>query len=304
MKQTLDFIVVGAQKAGTTSLAAYLGEHPDVFIPPEKEVPYFVDQEMMGKGWSWFLQTYFHRASSGHLWGTSTPQYMMYPESFEAISRQLPSVRVIVMLRDPIARMLSHYDMVKRFGIESRALNEMIRDHLDRYMALRRSPYRDRTGKYLVAGEYGRILELLFNHFPRSQVLVVQFDDLKRDAQGVMNMVCDFLGLEHYSPSSLGIVRMKGGGRKKVPVNHEAVFAMASNVARRAGVAARMPDRLKAWIGRCISMFDEWNVDPRGKSTEDDIAPLLLDRLREHYRSDAEKMRRLGVDAPWLERWQ
>jgi len=53
MKKTLDFIIMGAQKAGTTSLASYLGENPRVYIPPEKEIPYFLNEKMLQRGWEW-----------------------------------------------------------------------------------------------------------------------------------------------------------------------------------------------------------------------------------------------------------
>lgn len=304
MKKEIDFIIVGAPKAGTTSLAAYLGESPQIYIPPEKEIPYFLHTRMQEKGWDWYFNTYFHHADPRLLWGTSTPQYMIYPETFKQIKETLPDVKIIVTLRDPVARLISHFDMVTRFGAEKRSLNEAVEDqllHIDHY---RGTPYNDKTGKYIAIGEYGRILHMLYQHFDRGEVLVVDFNDIRQDAQQVVGCICDFLDIESFVPGNLTTVRMKGGSRKKFAVDHDRIISVLANFSKSIGLESVISDRFKARVGRLSSWLDDTNVDPSSKSRITDLSDDLLKRLHEHYRSDAVLLESLGIKATWIKDWQ
>lgn len=303
MKNTLDFIIVGAQKAGTTSLAGHLDNSPQICIPPEKEVPYFLDPYMLQRGWTWYLDTYFKNADPARLWGTSTPQYMMHPECFKAIKEALPNVKIIVTLRDPVSRLISHFDMATRLGVETRKLNGVIDEQLGQIEKFRAMPYPDHTGKYVTSGEYGRILEELFAHFDRSQVLVLFFDDITRDIQHELDRVSQFLGISRFAAVEPDKVRMKGGSKRKVPLNHDRIIVGLASVSRALRVSAIIPDRLKARVGRVSSWLDEWNVDPAAKTEVADLSPDLLHRLREHYARDTILLENVGIAAPWLQRW-
>lgn len=300
MKETLDFIIIGAQKAGTTSLASYLTCSPQVFIPPEKEIPYFLDGKMQQLGWRWYVETYFRNAGPASLWGTSTPQYMMHPESFAAIKEKLPNVKIIVTLRDPIARLLSHFDMATRLGVEVRPLNQMVEEQLGKLAYYRETSYPDHTGKYVVTGEYGRILGELLQHFDASQVLVIDFEDICRHAQQTVNRLSEFLGIAQFTPENLNTVRMKGGGRKRIPVDHDRIIAMLARPIRLFDMAELVPKRLKLAIGRLSSRLDEWNVDATSKSNVQDLKPELLSRLKAHYLKDAYTLEGYGIHASWV----
>jgi len=303
MKNILDFIIVGAQKAGTTSLAGHLGYSPQIYIPPEKEIPYFLDRSMLKWGWNWYLDTYFKNADPDRLWGTSTPQYMMHPECFKTIKMAMPNVKIIVTLRDPISRLISHFDMATRLGVEKRNLNTVIEEQINHIEELRKTPYPDHTGKYIVSGEYGRILKELFTHFDSSQVHVVFFDDLTRDIQSELDRVSDFLGICRFAAAEPDKVRMRGGSKKKVPFNHNKLVAALSSISRSFGLSTMIPSRAKAKIGRISSWLDEWNVDTRTKTVTSDLRPDLLRGLREHYARDAVILENIGIPAPWVKRW-
>src|ERR1035438_1302883 len=77
MKETLDFVIVGAQKAGTTSLFEYLRRHPELSLPAGKEMPFFSDEDARGRGWDDYLRKAFAFAGPESKWGTATPQYML-----------------------------------------------------------------------------------------------------------------------------------------------------------------------------------------------------------------------------------
>jgi hypothetical protein len=74
-----DFIIIGAQKAGTTSLFEYLRMHPGIYMPSEKEIPFFCDDPLYARGWDTFAWRYYASAPGGSLWGKVTPNYLVDP---------------------------------------------------------------------------------------------------------------------------------------------------------------------------------------------------------------------------------
>jgi hypothetical protein len=303
-KQELDFIVVGAQKAGTTSLADYLAQSKQIFVPANKEVPFFLDAEMLKRGLPWFFDTYFAGAEPGALWGTSTPQYMMHPECFAAIRKLMPAVKIMVLLRDPIGRFLSHFDMMRRFGVEKRPINLVIADQLDRVDKLRLTPYPDHLGKYLTSGEYGRIMRDLAAHFGPDGIKVFYFETLVHHPLQILDQACGFLGLAPFTAPDITKVRMKGGARKLIPINHDLLFRSLSRMSRALGMSSLIPCKLKARVDLLSSRLDEWNVDDSTKTQPENIERGLLMQLRRHYEDDARLLEVSGINAPWVAKWQ
>ena len=286
MNNKLDFIIIGAQKAGTTSLTAYLNENPDIFIPPEKEIPFFVNQGMQKKGWKWFMDWYFKKAKGGQLLGASTPQYMMYAECFKTIKDELPDVKLIAILRDPIKRLISHYDMACRFGVETRSLDEIIKQQLNDIEYCRSTAYNDKTGKYIVAGEYGRILATILKHFSKDQLLVFDFEELKRDPQDIVDQMAEFIGVKLFRCKTINQVRMKGGRKRRVDINHNHFIGTAGQIVRKVGLKQLVPDGVKKRVGLLSSWLDAKNVYPNSKSSIADIDPSLLEILERHFSQD------------------
>lgn len=226
-KDILDFIVIGAQKAGTTSLFQYLRQHPDISLPVGKEAPYFSHDSAYERGWATYmrnLREHDFKASADPLrkWGTVTPQYMVggvYEVSGDVAVRhgydertvplriyeRLPDVRLIAILRDPVERAFSHHKMATMRGGEKRSFDDVI-DELLRPDALdgaRRRP-EEQTG-YVTWGEYGRILAGYLDVFPRVQMLVVFTDELERDPAALLRRIQEFIGVSaEFSPDNLG----------------------------------------------------------------------------------------------------
>ena len=301
-KEKLDFIIIGAQKAGTTLLSGHLQASQDTYIPAEKEIPFFLEPAMLQLGWQWYLSNFFKGADSARLWGTSTPQYMMHPECFGSIKATLPNVKIIVTLRDPLRRLVSHFDMAKRLGVERGALDEVIRLQLCNLGDFRAKSYPDHTGKYVTSGEYGRILDVLYQHFTSSQVLVLFFDDIMRDPQREVDRMSDFLAIRRFAVSNPSLVRMQGGAKRKVPLDHNRIISAASKFAHSVGFSKMIPSSLKNRVGLISSWLDEWNVDPSSKTELEIIEPAILQALRQHYLSDALLLEKMGIYPPWVQR--
>ena len=162
MKTKLDFIIIGAQKAGTTSLFRYLNEHPNIYMPPGKENPFFSDNETFARGWAWYINEYYNEAPAERVWGKATPPYMTYPGVPGRIRRILPDVKLIALLRNPLERAYSHYRMCVLRNLETRSFEEAVSTLLEpeTLEESRRNP--SETNSYITSGEYGRILKTYY----------------------------------------------------------------------------------------------------------------------------------------------
>ncbi len=182
------FLIVGAAKAGTTSLAAYLRPHPDLFLVPEKELRFFDQNVELGLDW---YASHFDRAAEIAVRGEATPNYMYDGAAVARMSETLPDASLIAILRDPVDRLYSHYWHLRTRSSESRSLLDAVAE---------RPEYADR-GRYLPQ------LQRLVEHYPREQLLVLFFEDLVADPARIVAETFSFLGVDPaFRPGNLGKV--------------------------------------------------------------------------------------------------
>lgn len=180
-----DFLVIGSQKAGTTALHRVLAAHPAVYMPPEKELRAFDAQDPPD------LAAYaarFASAPPGALCGEASPGYLVHPRAPDRIARHLPTVKLIVTVRDPIARAWSQYwDNRRWLGVT------------ERFEALAKPPlpaiWRPGQPGYFSRGNYAIYLDRYLARFPREAILVLRFAELRRDPAAFFARVYHFLGL-------------------------------------------------------------------------------------------------------------
>ncbi len=332
MKQTLDFVVIGAEKSGTTSLFEYMRGHPELHLPDAKEVPYF-SHGKHALSWQEYLEKWFGAADPAQRWGTVTPQYMvggLYhpdPEAADGwgdvrtvparIREQSPDARLIAILRDPTERARSHYEWAVQAGWETQPFEEAIHDLLkaDALEAARARP-QENTG-YITWGEYGRILAGYFAEFSAERILVLYTSDLKHDPAGVMRQIFAFLEVnDSYVPPNLGSVyRPVATVPRHFPglrLEKLKPRLTANRYMRRLGSvlpesvrrqADRQFDRLDYWVDtlnrrHARTEFPHARVTPpQSRSSE----PQLEQALRAHYEADGRLLGSiLGAPPPWL----
>lgn len=194
MRQLPDFAIIGAQKGGTTSLYEYLSRHPDVEPAFKKEVHFF--DIHFSKGLDWY-RAHFPLQGTGVVAGEASPSYLFHPRAAERVQATLPGIRLIVLLRNPIDRAFSHYQMNVRKGIETLSFEEAIAREPER---LRQSddPDRDqhwRWYSYLSRGHYADQLRPWQARFPREHLHIIKSEDFFANPAGVYEQVLKWLAL-------------------------------------------------------------------------------------------------------------
>ena len=198
----LGFMIVGAQKCGTTALAHFLSQHPEICMASPKEVHLF-DSPKFSSDWTpeqidEHYRPHFDRCADAAIRGEATPIYMFLPCIARDLKRYNPDLKLIVLLHDPVERAVSHYYMEKNRDKEHRPLwlallSEPARlrrckDVLARGSAMRVCSYRRR-------GLYSLQLRNLYRFFHRDRVLIVRAPDLRTHHHDVLRRVFAFLGV-------------------------------------------------------------------------------------------------------------
>jgi len=205
-------------KGGTTTLCAWLNEHPFVAPAAVKEVHYFDYQFSRGEDWyrSRFPSkreraTFATEHGRPFLTGEASPSYISHMWAPTRIAQTLPDVKLIVALRNPVDRAYSHFEMSRRAGEEPldsfhQAIvveDERLQPELAR-VAVDPSYYSGRLGgwSYLLRGRYAEQLEHWFELFPREQFHFMKTEDLALKPAEALAGVHRFLGLPHHEPSA------------------------------------------------------------------------------------------------------
>ena len=200
------FIVIGAGRAGTTSLHGYLAQHPQVFVSAEKSPNYFVSGDplpewegprlrAMARQWVSDPEAYaalFAAAGAATARGDVSPVYLQSLNAPGRIKAAYPGVKLVAILREPVERAYAHYMGRCRDGLESRAtFTDVVAEELARPL-----PDTVAFGSYLGCGRYHHFLQPYYDLFPRNQIRVYLYEDLIRDAGALMRDLFGFLGVD------------------------------------------------------------------------------------------------------------
>ncbi|PLX17075.1 MAG: hypothetical protein C0597_07425 [Marinilabiliales bacterium] len=221
MKVKPNLYIIGAAKSGTTSLYKYLNQHPDVYFSPIKEPNYFSDDIDVSKFTSTYksntyleLEKYFKKSnlrdlpitfirkeehyerlfenSGKHkIRGEASTSYMFSNKAAKNIYRFNSEAKIVAILRNPMERAFSHYEMALRYGHTKLNFKKAIIEDLNK------------TQKgwgiselFIELGLYYDQLKRYFDIFPRDQIQILWFDDLKSNPKGMIDTCCKFLEIE------------------------------------------------------------------------------------------------------------
>jgi len=192
MRKPLDFLLIGAQKAGTTTLHGYLARYHGVFVPAIKENDYFLREELYRGGES-YLARFFDEAPLDAVWGAAQVQLMYFPECVARIREYNPRIKVIAVLRDPVRRAYSAYWFARQRGTETCATFE---EALAREADRAKGTFQERAElTYLAHGHYADQLRAYYAAFGADGVRVVLTEELGREPVRLMRDLAGWLGL-------------------------------------------------------------------------------------------------------------
>ncbi len=205
-----DFLIIGAAKSGTTSLYGLISAHPHVLPARIKEIEYFAPTGIYLSGPTWYrdhFPTVLHMYGSallhGHrmLTGEATAVYMFHPDVPGRVRDLLPNVRLIAILRNPVDRAYSEYNMRLGRGNESLTFEDAIAAERNRASYGETSDSRSQYNlyhSYLGRGRYAEQLIRWYKCFDRNRLLILTTEELEDDRQGMLDRVFGFLGLKPF----------------------------------------------------------------------------------------------------------
>ncbi len=198
-----DFIIIGAQKGGTTSLFYYLNQHPELALARRKEVYFFnLNYE---KGINWY-KSFFPFRSNKKISGEATPSYLFYPKTAKRIKSALPDVKLIVLLRNPIDRAYSGYAMGLKRNTEQNTFEVAIEQELaalEKHNDPNNYSHERHNQFYLERGKYYSQLRPWLEEFKREQFLFIKSENFFHDPKNELEKVYEFLEISTIFPDDL-----------------------------------------------------------------------------------------------------
>ena len=208
-----DFLIIGAQKCGTTSLYDFINHHSGAIPAIRKEIFYFSNDYELG---TWWYRTHFPlipqknflKKKLGHkvITGEACTAYIFYPLAIKRIKEIIPKAKFIAILRNPVDRAYSHYHHEVKRKAENLSFEQAISEENKRIedeqnvnsveTNLKKSHFEHHS--YLHRGHYAEQLQRWFELFPKEQFLIITLEDLSIFQKKTMNTIFDFLGLPGY----------------------------------------------------------------------------------------------------------
>ncbi len=228
--------IIGVQKSGTTALASFLNQHPDIYVIDGKEAHVFDHPNFsQHPNPSVFINTKYNSKLSSYtnesIICDATPITIYHEPFLQACYHYNPDAKFILMLRDPVERAVSQFHMSKRIGAEKRCM--LIAFLLEAWRLKQvnltqpwsfDSPLRNHS--YLHRGLYSQQLKRLYRIVPRKQTLVLMQSDLKQQHSQTLQRIFNFIGVDNY------------------PINPQAVFKTEQQFRHWSDKLARIIARL------------------------------------------------------------
>lgn len=329
----IGFLIIGAQKGGTTSLFEYMRRHPRIHMPPEKEIEFFNRDHVFQRGWDWYstkvtrgapldavcgeASTYYmsgrpgdvlgHELGEGAGEGLNEVELLGSLEEIipRRIMQSLPEARLICVLRDPVERAYSAHRMMTLAHTESLSFDVAIDRLLSPEALDKARNVPTMTNGYIVMGEYARILAGFLRVFPRQQLKVIFTNELASRPLEVLESVFDFVGVANdFVPDNLESRYREGAVKERIPGLH--LVRWQADLARKNSARKlwhALPKRVRWSLDRVSYHAAMWNAK-RGTVENSHMSQSVRERLRVHFRPDGEALGDLlGREAPWLANW-
>lgn len=275
-----NFLVIGAEKAGTTWLYNVLGRHPDIFLPEIKELSFFnkrdsnlnITNHYVRLGLPWYRE-FFKQVGTERAAGDISPMYLCDRDAPARIAKTLPGVKLIALLRDPVERAASHYWMAHN----KRHVSDSLPDVIER-----------KDEAVVQRGLYGNQIELYLRHFPRENMLILIYEEVMSERETALREICRFLGVDpNLVPASNVSRKVNAATSYRMPWLYNASVALATRL-RRIPILSWLPRFLKrSGFNEKVKALNAVEFDKPALTQEERLA------LRTFYAADREKLEAL-----------
>ena len=290
-----DFIIIGAAKAGTTSLYRYLTRHPNIFMSEPKEPTYFARDERFKLGEPWYLSL-FQDARPDQLCAEASTNYTnwpLYPDTVSRMSSLVPAVKLIYLMRHPVDRAYSHYIQLIQ-NIRTDDPDYKFDKTFEEHIAT--------DDSVIQSSNYMQQIEQFLERYNRDQMLFLIFEEFIKDPQSSLTQISDFLGIDsNFDFIGTGEVKENLNRDKESWLLRSRLTAPLKSIPGGQFIADHLPqaarDQIYSWLKRL----------PQRKRIEAEYIPPKMksgtrDKLLDYYRRPNEQLSEfLGRD---LSIWQ
>lgn len=282
MKKILDFVCIGAQKAGTTTLHDILQHIDEITLPTIKETKFFHDGELKQyqNGIEWYFNKYFSCGDETKVVGEIDPEYMYFEEVPIRLFNHNNNLKIIAILRNPAERAYSHYQMSFARGIETEEFEIALKLESRR---LNTSEYNMNHFSYFSRGLYYEQLLRYYELFDSNNILIIEFKELLKFEESIPKIL-GFLGIH---PSIVRIPRIHSNKARSVVSRRFSKWIHSGGKLRGKILTHLVGEKLKFKIK---AMLIQMNMS---KELSNKIDPLIYAKLMQKYRADIHSLSEL-----------
>lgn len=272
----IDFLVVGAQKAGTTSVHDWLAAHPGIALPVHKETRFFADPERFAKGAGWY-RAQFPRSTGGKVIGEVDPEYLYRPGAAANIRALSDAERFVILLRHPLKRALSQYFMARRRGYEKHDFCEALRLERARLGDDPEGFAADHLG-YTARSLYGDQVARFREHFPQAQFLFLRSDEL---GEAAYRRICAFIGVEPALETVDFEARSNAASEARSAFLRDAIHAPNGKSPLRRAIVRLFPRGLKRAVFLALEKLNQSPLDEDPEAVMATAPREVLETMRD-----------------------
>lgn len=282
MARKVNLLILGTQKAGTTSLYEYIKQHPDLYFSDVKEVTYFVEDELYNKSEDYY-HSFFTKVSNEKIIASAYVHMLPCKKAIKRVKEYNPNMKFIIMVRDPVSRAYSAYNYAIKNGWEDE--NNSFEDALS--LEKERIKNEEYDLMYFENGMYYKHIKSWQQDFAKENFLIIKDTELRDNPKDVLEKIFNFLDIDHRNDIDTSQEFNKAGiVRSKILQS----FLLKKDSSLKKYIGLLMPRTLKVWIrANLLKKIYSFNqVDKKNIP----INTSIKNALDIHFKKDLELLKR------------
>lgn len=285
MMKKIDVLIIGAQKAGTTSLKNYLAQHEKINTHEVIEFPFFKDIEVYNKGYSKIFNKYFSSTSDGDLLLAKSAAMYYDAEALKRVKEHNPNCKLILSLREPVSRTISAYKMEKFNG----GFDYEMKDIID---SIKKREYKNVLYRVFIEQSlYGNHVSRIFEIFSKDQILIVDYHFLSKNAQQQCEIIWEWLGIELGTKINADIIHNQTKAPRSQAISNILIRLRNEKSLIKRLARAILPYKIFTKIGMFLTSLNKSNKESINISAEE------TEFLKTYYQSSNELLKnQVGIN--------